>query len=162
LAEQRSRELTARRAAARARQIAGACTVLAVAALGAAVFAYFSSQRAHRAERVAQETRAAAEQARGNAEHLLGCSSDDFGRELESRDDAADLPTGQRAAALLRSLAEAPNASVAARRAYVDILVRIGFIQQTSANGYEDAVRTEREVMRIATDLGARSLSDLD
>src|SRR5258706_9748595 len=39
LAEQRSRELTARRAAARARRIAGACTVLAVAALGAAVFA---------------------------------------------------------------------------------------------------------------------------
>jgi len=257
LAEQRSRELTARRAAARARRIAGACTVLAVAALGAAVFAYFSSQRAHRAERLAQETRAAAEQARGNAEHLLGYLSDDFGRELESfgrlevlaefsqrqidyfhglppalkgtetirngalalvhharalralgdldvaganaaeavqlldrlretgdrseattialalaygaqarvlesRNDAADLPTGQRAAALLRPLAEAPNASVAARRAYVDILVRIGYMQQASANGYEDAVRTEREVMRIATDLGARSLSDLD
>ncbi len=257
LAEQRSRELTARRAAARARRIAGACTVLAVAALGAAVFAYFSSQRAHRAERLAQETRAAAEQARGNAEHLLGYLSDDFGRELESfgrlevlaefsqrqidyfhglppalkgtetmrngalalvhharalralgdldvaganaaeavqlldrlretgdrseattialalaygaqarvlesRSDAADLPTGQRAAALLQSLAVAPNASVAARRAYVDILVRIGYMQQASANGYEDAVRTEREVMRIATDLGARNLSDLD
>jgi len=35
-------------------------------------------------------------------------------------------------------------------------------MQQASANGYEDAVRTEREVMRIATDLGARNLSDLD
>jgi AAA+ ATPase superfamily predicted ATPase len=257
LAEQRSRELAARRAAARARQIAGACTVLAVAAVGAAVLAYFSGQRAHRAERVAQETRAAAEQARGHAEHLLGYLSDDFGRELESfgrlevlaefsqrqidyfhglppelkgtetirngalalvhharalrslgnldvaganaaeavqllgqlrdagdhteattialalaygaqarvlesRNDAADLSTAQRAAALLRPLAQAPNASVAARRAYVDILVRIGFKQQQSANGAEDALRTERDVMRIATDLGARNLSDLD
>src|SRR5207237_1317806 len=182
LAEQRSRELTARRAAARARQIAGACTVLAVAALGAAVLAYFSSQRAHRAERVAQETRAAAEQARGNAVEAvqrldrlreagdrseattvaLALAYGAQARVLESRNDAADLPTGQRAAALLRSLAVAPNASVTARRAYVDILVRIGFMQQASANGYEDAVRTEREVMRIATDLGARSLSDLD
>ena len=257
LAEQRARELSARRAAARARQIAGACTVLAAAALGAAVFAYFSSQRAHRAERVAQETRAAAEQARGHAEHLLGYLSDDLGRELESfgrlevlaefsqrqidyfhglpaalkgaetirngalalvhharalrslgnldvaganaaeavqllgrlrdggdrseattialalaygaqarilesRNDAADLPTAQRAAELMRPLAAAPNASVAARRAYVDILVRIGFKQQASAHGGEDAVRTEREVMRIATDLGARNLSDLD
>jgi conflict system STAND superfamily ATPase len=257
LAEQRARELSARRAAARARQIAAACTVLAVAALGAAVFAYFSGQRAHRAERLAQETRAAAEQARGNAEHLLGYLSDDFGRELESfghlevlaefsqrqidyfhglpaalkgtetvrngalalvhharalrslgnldvaganaleavqllerlrdggdhseattialalaygaqarvlesRNDAADLPTAQRAAALLRPLAAGPDASVAARRAYVEILVRIGFKQQTSVNGNEDAVRTEHEVMRIATDLGARNLSDLD
>jgi hypothetical protein len=257
LADQRERELSARRAAVRARQIASACTVLAVAALGAAVFAYFSSQRAHRAERVAQETRAAAELARSHAEHLLGYLSDDFGRELESygrlevlaefsqrqidyfhglppalkgtettrngalalmrharalrslgeldvaganageavqllerlrdagdrseattialalaygaqarvlesRNDAADLPTAQRAAELLRPLAEAPNASVAARRAYVDILVRIGYKQQASVNQNENAVRTEREVMRIATELGARNLSDLD
>src|SRR5438874_1878519 len=225
LAEQRSRELTARRAAARARQIAGACTVLAVAALGAAVLAYFSSQRAHRAERVAQETRAAAEQARGNAEHLLGYLSDDFGRELESfgrlevlaefsqrqidyfhglppalkgtetirngalalvhharalralgdldvaganaaeavqlldrlreagdrseattialalaygaqarvlesRNDAADLPTGQRAAALLQSLAEAPNASVATDELDPKAAMRAGLRQE--------------------------------
>src|SRR2546430_14129241 len=45
LAEQRSRELTARRAAARARRIAGACTVLAVAALGAAGVCFFFSPR---------------------------------------------------------------------------------------------------------------------
>ena len=83
-------------------------------------------------------------------------------RVLESRSDAADFPTAQRAAELLRPLAAAPNASVAARRAYVEILVRIGYKQQASVNGNEDAVRTEREVMRIATDLGARNLSDLD
>src|SRR5256886_15064580 len=62
LAEQRSRELTARRAAVRARQIAGACTVLAIAALGAAGVAYFSRQRGHPAERRAQGTRAPAGQ----------------------------------------------------------------------------------------------------
>lgn len=84
LAEQRARELAAHRAAVRARQIAGVCTVLAVGALAAAVWAYFSGQRAHRAEREAQETRVLAEQARGQAENLLGYLSDDFGRELES------------------------------------------------------------------------------
>src|SRR4029077_11693808 len=83
-------------------------------------------------------------------------------RVLESRNDAADLPTAQRAAELLRPLAEAPDASVAARRAYVEILVRIGYKQQASVNRNEDAVGTEREVIRIATDLAARNLSDLD
>jgi len=257
LAEQRERELAARRAAVRAKQIAGACTVLAAVAVVAAVLAYFSSQRAHRAEHLAQETRAQAEQARGNAERLLAYLSDDFGRELESigrlevlaefsqrqidyfhglppalkgndtirngalalvhhartmrslgkldvaaanaaeagqllgrlRDagdrseattialalaygaqsriqesgnDPAALPTAERAAALLQPLAAAPNASVAARRAYIEILYRIGYEQQARANQNEQAVRTEREVMRIATDLGARNLSDLD
>ena len=47
LAEQRARELAAHRTAVRARQIAGACTVLAAAAIAAAIFGYFSSQRAH-------------------------------------------------------------------------------------------------------------------
>ena len=84
LAEQRERELAARHALVRARQIAIGCTVLAAVALVAAGLAYFSSQRAHRAEREAQETRALAEQARGQAEHLLGYLSDDFVRELES------------------------------------------------------------------------------
>ena len=64
LAEQRARELAARRALVRARQIAVGCTVLAIGALIAAVLAYLSTQRAHRAELEAQQTRAAAEQAR--------------------------------------------------------------------------------------------------
>jgi len=256
LAEQRARELAARRAALRARQIAAACTVLAVAAIGAAVLAYFSSQRAHRAERVAQETRALAEQARGNAEQLLGYLSDDFGWELESfgrlevlseftqreidylhglppalkgtetvrngalalihharaertlgnldvaganageaahllaqlreagdrseattialalaygaqarvlenRNDAGQGPMAQRAADLLKPLVEAPKASVAARRAYLDILYRIGYQQQDSGKR-EEGIRTEREVMRIAAQSGALDLSNVD
>ncbi|HUJ52747.1 MAG TPA: hypothetical protein VLX08_04275, partial [Steroidobacteraceae bacterium] len=84
LAAQRERELAAHRALVRARQIATACTLLALLALGAAVLAYFSSQRAHRAERQAQETRAQADRARGQAEQLLGYLAVDFARELES------------------------------------------------------------------------------
>jgi hypothetical protein len=256
LAGQRARELAARRAMVRARQVAAGCTVLAILAVVAAVFAYFNSQRAQRAEREAQETRAQAEQARGQAEHLLGYLSDDFARELESfgrlnvlaefsqrqidyfhalpealkgtetirngalalvhharalrwlgdtqgagdnadeaaqllarlrnggdhseataialalayvvkaqildnKNDAAGPAAARRAAELLRPLAEAANASVAARRAYVETLVRIGF-EQTNSNHSEDAVRAEREAQRIATDLGARDLSNLD
>jgi hypothetical protein len=84
LAEQRARELAARRAAVRARGIAGACAVLAALAVAAAVYGYLSSQRAQRAERAAQRSQALADQARGQAEHLLGYLTDDFGRELES------------------------------------------------------------------------------
>jgi conflict system STAND superfamily ATPase len=256
LAQQREREFAARRAAVRARQIAGACTVLAVAAIAAAVFAYFSSQRALRAEREAQQTRALAERARGEAEHLLGYLSDDFAHELESfgrlsvlaefsqrqidyfhalpaalrgtettrnaalamvynaralrslgdlkragadtveaeqllerlrtggdtseatvialalayatqarvlesQNDPTDLATTERATGLLGPLAGAPKASVAARRAYVDVLVRLGY-QQLRADKREDAIRTEDEVRKIAADLGARDLTNLD
>ncbi|HWG32028.1 MAG TPA: hypothetical protein VN676_15850, partial [Steroidobacteraceae bacterium] len=84
LGEQRERELSARRALVRARQVAAICTALAVVAVAAAGFAYFSLQRAQHAEREAQETKATAVQARSQAEHLLGYLSDDFGNELES------------------------------------------------------------------------------
>lgn len=84
LGEQRARELAARRALVRARQIAAGCTVLAIGAVVAAAFAVVSSQRAHLAEREAQETRAIAERARAGSEHLLAYLNDDFVRELES------------------------------------------------------------------------------
>ena len=84
LAEQHARELSARHALVRARQIAIGCTMLAAAAIVAAVLAYFSSRRAHRAELEAQQTRVVSEQARLQAEQLLGYLTDDFVRELES------------------------------------------------------------------------------
>ena len=84
LEEQKDRELSARRALVKARQVASVCIVLAIVALAAAIYAVFSGQRAKRAEREAQETRATAEQARSQAENLLGYLSDDFVRELES------------------------------------------------------------------------------
>jgi hypothetical protein len=84
LSEQRERELAARRALVRARQVASVCVVLALGAIAAAVFAAFSTQRARRAEHLAEQTRLEAEQARAGAERLLGYMSDDFARELES------------------------------------------------------------------------------
>ena len=76
LAEQHARELAARRALVRARQVAAVCTVLALLAIAAAVLAYFS-------ERHAQQTQAVAEQARSQSERLLAYLADDFARELE-------------------------------------------------------------------------------
>jgi hypothetical protein len=84
LAEQRERELAARRALVRARQVASVCIVLAIGAIAAAVLAFFSTQRARHAERIAEQTRLESEQARAGAEHLLGYLTDDFLRELES------------------------------------------------------------------------------
>ena len=83
------------------------------------------------------------------------------GRVLESRSDPEALPTNQRAVDLLRPLAIQPRASAAVRRAYVETATRVGY-EEWSANRPEDAIRTEREVIRIAADLGARDLSDLD
>ena len=249
LAEQHARELAARRALVRARQVAGVCTVLAFLAIAAAVLAYFSERRA-------QETQAVAEQARSQSERLLAYLADDFARELEvtgrlealadfskrqidyfhalpaalkspdsirnaalalthharalrtlgdleqggrdaseaiqlledlrrggdtseattralaaaclaraqildNRNDPQSLPLAERALALLKPLAEAPGASVAARRDYVSILTRLGFMQQ-KARKYEQAVRTENEAREIAAGLGARDLTDLD
>ena len=255
LAEQHERELSARRALVHARQIAIACTMLAVGALTAAVLAYFSTQRARRAEIEAQQTRAVSEQARGQAERLLGYLSDDFVRELESfgrldvmaefakrqidyfhalppelknvqttRNGALAMvnyaramrtlgkldlssatdaeavqlleqlrhggdtseattialaqaysvqarvldnqnnPTGpavgRKAADLMRPLAQGANSSVVARRAYVDVLVPVGY-EQGASNQYQDGVRTEQLAMRLAAELGARDLSNL-
>jgi tetratricopeptide (TPR) repeat protein len=256
LAEQHARELSARRALVRARQIAAGCTVLALAAIVAAGIAYFSSQRAHRAEFEAQQTRAVSEQARRQAEQLLGYLTDDFVRELESfgrldvvaefakrqidyfhalppalkdtvtsrngalamvqyaramrrlgrldvssamateavqllerlrqdgdeseatgialalgysvqaqiadnRNDPAGPGLGKRAVEVLRPLAEGPKASAAAQRAYVDVLVRVAFEQQ-SASQNEDAVRTAKKAMQLALDLGAGDLSNVE
>jgi hypothetical protein len=83
------------------------------------------------------------------------------GRVLENRSDPADLATNQRGAGLLEPLISRPKASAALRRAYVQVAFRIGF-EQESANHLEDAIATEREVMRVAAELGARELHDLD
>jgi hypothetical protein len=256
LEEQRTRELAARKAMVRARQVATVCTVLAILAVAAAVFAYFNVQRARRAEHEAQETRATAEQARVQAENLLGYLSDDFVRELESfgrldvvaefsqrqidyfhalpsslkrpetirngalalvhharamrvlgnldvgaanageavkllegqrargdrseatavdlalayiikaqildnRNDPAGSPAASLAFNLLQPLADSANSSMAVRRAYVEVLVRIGN-EQLAGNQNEAAVRTERQALHLAGEVGARDLSNPD
>jgi AAA+ ATPase superfamily predicted ATPase len=249
LAEQRARELAARRALVRARQVATGCVLLALGAVIAAGIAYMSTQRAQRAEVMD-------EQARNGAEQLLGYLTDDFVRELESfgrlnvvaefakrqidyfhglplalkrpetarygalamvhyarakrtlgdlniagtyaaeavqsleqqrasgddseataialalayatqaqildnKYDSNGPVVGRRAAELLRPLAEAPQASIAARRAYVEVLVRVGY-EQLGGLKNEEAIGTEQKAIRFATDLGARNLTNLD
>jgi hypothetical protein len=83
LAAQRERELATRKALVRARQIAAACSVLAVVAAAGALFGYFSMKRAQQAEAKADETRQLAEAARGEAEKLIVYLLDDFYLELE-------------------------------------------------------------------------------
>ena len=84
LSDQRARELAARRALVRARQVAAICGILALGAIIAAFLAVSSTRRALRAEHEAQQTRLESEQARAGAEQLLGYLSDDFASELES------------------------------------------------------------------------------
>ncbi len=257
LAEQRGRELAARRALVRARQVATVCILLAAAAAAAAVFGYLSAGRARRAERSAQEIGAAADQARGQAEQLLGYLTDDFARELETfgrldivaelakrqvdyfnalpltlrgresvrngaramvyyagamrrlgksreataaateakrlleqqraqgdsseattivlalagavqakifsnQQNPAALPTALSAAALLKPVAEAPLASVAARRAYVEVLTGLGYEQQAQTGNEKDAVVTLQLAKEMAAQLGARDLSNME
>jgi hypothetical protein len=76
LAGQREREAATRRALVRARQIAGACVLLAIGAAGAAAFGIYGMHQA-------QQTRAIAEAARGESERLIVYLLDDFYRELE-------------------------------------------------------------------------------
>jgi hypothetical protein len=257
LAEQRERELSARRSLIRARQVIVVCTLLTISALVAAVLAYVSNTRAHRAERQAEETRNAADQARGQAEHLLAYLADDFGREfemigrldvreelskrqidyfkalpralkgrdstrsgalalvryahavanlgnvdaanaasaeavqlleqlrqdgdtseattialalgmgtqsgvLQQRGNAEALPTSKRAVALLKPVAEAANASAAARRAYVDVLVQQGYLQQQQQTEEQEAVEKLQLAMRTAAGLGGRDITNLE
>ena len=257
LAEQRERELAARRALVRARQVATVCAVLAIGAVLAALLAYLSTQRAHRAERFAEQTRTAAEQARGQAEQLLGYLTDDFARELESSgrlDVAAELakrevdyfhalpaslkgpdsvrngalallqyaratrtlgdldaattadtealnllgqlhqggdtseattialargtqikgrilanqqspealPTAQRAVELIKPITDLPNASRAARRAEVEVVFFLGYLQVQDQTMNEKAAATLQQAMELAAQLGGRDLSDLN
>ena len=79
---------------------------------------------------------------------------------LDNQNDPAGQVAGKHAVELLRPLVETPNATVAAKRAYVEALVRVGF-EAVNGTRYADAVRYEGEAMHLADTLGARDLSDL-
>jgi tetratricopeptide (TPR) repeat protein len=80
---------------------------------------------------------------------------------LDNRNDPAGTVAEQRSLAILRPIAEAPEASVAVRRAYVESLVRAGF-EENSANQYAAAIPLLEHAMQLAQDLGARNLADVD
>src|SRR5450631_21478 len=72
------------------------------------------------------------------------------------------LPTAQRAAELLKPVAEGPQASVAARRAYVEVLTGFGYEQQAQIGNEKDAVVTLQLAKETAAQLGARDLSNME
>jgi tetratricopeptide (TPR) repeat protein len=80
---------------------------------------------------------------------------------LDNRNDAAGEVASRHSLEILAPVAEAPQASPAARRAYIEVLVRRGF-ELGSNNRNDDAVRTEQQAMDLATRLGAREEANYD
>ena len=80
---------------------------------------------------------------------------------LDNQNDPGSVPQQSAAVQLLQPVAEAPNASAAARRAYVELLVRQGY-QLTSGVDNNKAIPIERKAMSIAAGLGARDMSNLE
>ena len=83
-------------------------------------------------------------------------------RIMANQGDPDALPTSQRAVDLLKPVAEAPNASAAARRAQVNVLFFLGYLQAQNQTMNEEAVATLQQSMQLAAQLGGRDLSDID
>ena len=79
---------------------------------------------------------------------------------LEFQNDPNALVNSERASALLRPYVQARDPSVLARRAYVEVLVRLGF-EQLRSTRYQDSANSLEYSAKLASDLGARDLSDL-
>ena len=90
----------------------------------------------------------------------LGVGYSVQGAVLDNMNDPAGLVAGRKANVLLGPLAEAKDASVSSRRAYVGALVRSAFEKQ-AFNDVEGAVRDGQLAMKISWDLGAKDLSNL-
>jgi hypothetical protein len=80
---------------------------------------------------------------------------------LDNRNAPGGPAVSRRAADLLAPLARAPKASLAAQRAYVQVLVRIGY-EQIGGNQFAVGNAALKEAMQIAAALGGRDLSDVD
>ncbi|MGB6450959.1 MAG: hypothetical protein WBE92_09420, partial [Steroidobacteraceae bacterium] len=74
---------------------------------------------------------------------------------------AAANISAARALELLRPLAERRDASLEARRAYVEALSASAFLRGSFTGPYEEAVRDAREAQRLALQLGARRAGDV-
>ena len=77
---------------------------------------------------------------------------------LNNEQSPEALPTAQRAADILRPIVTAPHASLAARRANLEVLQRLGY-EQLRAFKTEDGLATLQRAMREADALGARDLN---
>jgi tetratricopeptide (TPR) repeat protein len=80
---------------------------------------------------------------------------------LKNEGNPDSVPTATRAVAILKPVAEAPHASFAARRAYIEVLERLGF-EQLRAFKPEEGLATLKLQMSHADALGARDLTHMD
>jgi hypothetical protein len=80
---------------------------------------------------------------------------------LNNQQSPEALPKAQRAADILKPIADAPGASLNARRAYIEILGRLGW-EQLRALRTADGLATLQLQMREAAALGARDLKYID
>ena len=83
-------------------------------------------------------------------------------RVLQSSQDPATLSTARRAVELIAPIAQAPGASLAARRAQVEILGYLGALQTQAFVMPEDAVKTLTQTEQLAAALGGKDVSQLE
>ena len=77
----------------------------------------------------------------------------------EFLNDPNVLSNSLHAISLLKPLVQTANPSVTARRAYVEVLVRVGF-EQLRSGRFEEAAHSLQLSTRYASELGAHDLSD--
>jgi tetratricopeptide (TPR) repeat protein len=78
---------------------------------------------------------------------------------LDNQSDPTGPVVTARAIALLKPLAEAPQASATVRRYYGELLVRQGF-EESSANQFAQAIAILQRARQIFTELGALTISN--
>ncbi|HEX5419989.1 MAG TPA: hypothetical protein VFY39_08310 [Gammaproteobacteria bacterium] len=88
-----------------------------------------------------------------------------YGPDCAARADlgqAGSREACQHGAAILQPLADRPGASLPARRAYLEALRDIGWVEQYNATHYEHAVQVTQQAMQLAVELGAKNLTDME
>jgi hypothetical protein len=90
----------------------------------------------------------------GRAYGLRGLSPNIQGTSKEGRIDSA------KGVELLRPLADRPGSSVEARRAFLEVLFRHGYVEGRTGQ-LEEAVQTERQVQSLAVQFGTARLDDV-
>jgi hypothetical protein len=83
-------------------------------------------------------------------------------RVLFNQANPSAVPTAERAVALLKPVAEAPDASAALRATYVQVLVDFGYESGDTSPDDKSAMAAYRLAQRMATDLGAKDLSNIE
>ncbi|MBS0394359.1 MAG: hypothetical protein JSR54_07000 [Proteobacteria bacterium] len=80
---------------------------------------------------------------------------------LGNQNDPASTPTLLRARALVEPLVAGPQSSIEAKRAYVEILERLGFVQNRS-NQLHEGIATLTRCMEVADAGGAHDVANAD